>query len=75
VAADEVMTDPLVWKQSGNSYRATDGTLRYRITMGMGGKYTIKVDGVSIGDKYATVRAAVEYVEHGGEPPRRSKDT
>lgn len=67
--------EPLQWQQRGAHWDAVDYPLRYRITVRAGGTYHASMNGASIGSdhKFRSLEAAIDYVEHGGDPPRRQR--
>jgi hypothetical protein len=71
---------PLTWERmpdsrTGNpSWQAKDGTLRYRVFRGEGGHWRVQMNGATIGEKYKTPKAAMEYADWGGTPNRMGYD-
>lgn len=68
------MTEPLTWKKVGFSYYAADYPLKYRITPSANNGWRVYMDGTKIGETYKSLEAAINYVEHGGRPPRQSRE-
>ena len=66
-------TEPLQWIARGAHWDAVDYPLRYRITVRAGGTYHASMNGAGIGGPFKSLEAAIDYVEHGGDPPRRER--
>ena len=71
-------SEPLQWEHRGSVSTAKDGPLQYRIVMSKNKDDTWAwlafMNGAKIGGRYQSLEAAIEYVEFGGWPPRRSKE-
>jgi len=70
----------LEWEEEGNGWAAVDGRIRYRVrpfkTVRDQWRWTVQMDGAKIGEKsgFKTAEEAIDYVEFGGDPPRREKE-
>jgi hypothetical protein len=75
---DDDVPGPLEWKQQGRHYVAQDTRVMFYRVMPMffKGKITgwrALMNGMRVGDKFRSPQEAIDYVEYGGEPPRRSE--
>lgn len=66
----------LEWRQIGKKWHAVDGRLRYRIAMGEGFRWRVRMGNELIGDAkgFATAEEAMEYVDWGGRQNRMGYD-
>lgn len=70
------MADQLEWeRRSEKRFEAADGWIRYSIKQSFDGRWSVSMNGASIGrGGFESARAAMEYVDWGGTPNRMGFD-